>query len=67
MAWQKNKICLVSTTVNPTTGKKVIHRYLTRKSKGKNTNNANTKLTRKKYNPFTRKHELYTETKISWK
>lgn len=67
MAWQKNKICLLSTEVNPLTGKKITHRYLTRKSKGKNTNTANTKLARKKYNPTLRKHVLYTETKISWK
>ncbi len=67
MAWQKNKICLMSTEVDPKTGKKVIHRYLTRKSKGKNTNNSNNKLTRRKYNPILRKHVVYNESKISWK
>lgn len=67
MAWQKNKICLMSTEIDLKTGKKIIHRYLTRKSKGKNNNSANTKLARKKYNPVLRKHVLYTETKISWK
>jgi ribosomal protein L33 len=69
MAWQKNKICLMSTEVDPVSGKKVIHRYLTRKSKGKNKApaSASAKLTRRKYNPVLRKHVTYTETKIQWR
>lgn len=64
MAWQKNKILLVSTEVDPKTGKKVHHRYLTKKSKGKATNSGQpVKLKLKKYNPLLKKHVEYTETK----
>ena len=64
MAWQKNKILLTNTTTDPETGKKVFHRYVVRKSKGKGKpQDQNKKLVLKKYNPVTRKHEEYTETK----
>lgn len=66
MAWQKTKICLIS-TVTLEDGKKRVHRYMTTKSKGKGKPNSNSKLTLKKYNPISKKHELYTETKIKWK
>jgi ribosomal protein L33 len=66
MAWQKTKICLISTVVLPD-GQKKVHRYMTTKSKGKGKPNTNAKLILKKYNPITRKHETYTETKIKWK
>jgi ribosomal protein L33 len=68
MAWQKNKICLIATDTDPQTGKKVVYRYYTRKSKGKNKGNAATnKLIRKKYFPKLRKHLEFSETKIKWK
>ena len=69
MAWQKTKICILATEVNPETGKKIIHRYLTKKSKGKNKSQAqvSSKLVLKKYNPILRKHVEYTETRIKWK
>jgi ribosomal protein L33 len=67
MAWQKTKICLISTEVDPTTGKKIIHRYLTKKSKGKNKAGGDTKLTLKKYNPRLRRRVVYTQTKTQWK
>jgi ribosomal protein L33 len=60
--WNKNKVLLISTEVNPTTGKKTVHRYVITKSKGKGKPQQG-KITLKKYNPILRKHVLYTETK----
>ena len=62
MAWQKNKILLISVETD-SNGKKIIHRYLKHKSKGKGKNTSNTKLSLKKYNPILRKHTVYTESK----
>jgi ribosomal protein L33 len=64
MAWQKNKILLVSTEKDEA-GNKVTHRYVKNKSKGKGKpqSGAQKKLTLKKYNPVLRKHVTYTETK----
>ena len=59
--WQKNKILLISTEIDQS-GKKVIHRYVKNKSRGKGKPAAG-KLALKKYNPFLRKHVVYTETK----
>lgn len=65
MAWQKTKIYLVSTSTNAETGKKSVHRYAVKKSKGKGKNVGQpVKLVLKKFNPITRKHETYTETKF---
>ena len=65
MAWQKTKIYLVNTSTDAATGKKTVHRYAVKKSKGKGKNVGQpTKLVLKKYNPITRKHEQYTETKF---
>lgn len=66
MAWQKNKILLVSVetiTLEDGTSKKVYHRYVIRKSKGKG--KPGSKLALKKYNPhpLVRKHVLYKEVK----
>jgi ribosomal protein L33 len=65
MAWQKNKILLISveniTDENGKT-KKVYHRYLINKSKGKGKPNPG-KMSIKKYNPLLKKHVVYTETK----
>lgn len=68
MAWQKTKICLIATETNEI-GKKILHRYLTKKSKGKGKSQvqASAKLVLRKYNPVLRKHVTYTETKIKWK
>jgi ribosomal protein L33 len=64
MAWQKNKILLVSTEIDPESGKKVFHRYVVRKSKGKGKNVGQpVKLKLKKYNPALKRHVEYTETK----
>jgi len=61
---QKNKILLISTEVDPSTGRKVVHRYVVNKSLGKGKpNGGKGKLELKKYNPILRKHVLYTETK----
>lgn len=62
MAWQKNKILLISVETNAETQKKVIHRYVINKSKGKGKPQQG-KLSLKKYNPILRKHVTYTETK----
>jgi ribosomal protein L33 len=65
MAWQKNKILLISVetvTLPDGTQKKVTHRYVVRKSKGGATRNLG-KLQLKKYNPILRKHTIYTEAK----
>lgn len=70
MAWQKTKIALIGTETDETTGKKVIFRYLTKKSKGKNKGkaaNGNTKLTLRKYHPKLRRHVDFIETKVQWK
>jgi ribosomal protein L33 len=61
MAWQKNKILLISVDVDEN-GKKVIHRYVKSKSKGKGKPSTG-KLVIKKYNPLLRKHTTYTESK----
>jgi ribosomal protein L33 len=61
MAWQKTKILMISVDTDAN-GKKVIHRYVKRKSKGKG-KPAVGKLVLKKYNPILRKHVEYTESK----
>lgn len=61
MAWQKNKILLINVETNDD-GKKVIHRYVKSKSKGKG-KPALEKLSLKKYNPILRKHVVYNESK----
>jgi ribosomal protein L33 len=64
MAWQKNKILLVSieeVTQADGTSKKVYHRYVINKSKAKG--KPIQKLELKKYNPVLRKHVIYKETK----
>jgi ribosomal protein L33 len=66
MAWQKNKIFLVSTelvTLEDGTTKKVYHKYAVRKSKGKGKPTVK-KLEIKKYNPILRKHVVYKEAKF---
>ncbi len=63
MAWQKTKILLISVETDESTGKKVIHRYVVNKSKGKGKNQQSAKLAIKKYNPILRKHVVYTESK----
>lgn len=62
MAWQKNKILLISVENDEKTGKKVTHRYVVNKSKGKG-KPQQSKLSLKKYNPILRKHVVYTESK----
>jgi ribosomal protein L33 len=57
----KNKILLINVSTLPN-GKKVVHRYLKRKSKGTGKQTTG-KLTLKKYNPVLRKHVEYTESK----
>jgi ribosomal protein L33 len=64
MAWQKNKILLVSVeemTLADGTTKKVYHRYVVNKSKAKG--KPIKKLELKRYNPILRKHVIYKETK----
>lgn len=64
MAWQKNKILLVSVEeqVQPDgTSKKVYHRYVVNKSKAKG--KPIKKLELKRYNPILRRHVIYKETK----
>jgi ribosomal protein L33 len=58
---QRNKILLISVETDET-GKKVVHRYVKNKSRGKGKPAAG-KLSLKKYNPILRKHTVYTETK----
>lgn len=65
MAWQKNKILLISVeTITDKDGvaKKVYHRYLVNKSKGKGKPNPG-KMSIKKYNPVLKRHTVYNETK----
>ena len=62
MAWQKNKILLISVETDEKTGKKVVHRYVVNKSKGKGKPQQG-KLSIKKFNPILRKHVIYTESK----
>jgi len=62
MAWQKNKILLISVETDAD-GKKVVHRYVKNKSKGKTKTGTGAKLVLKKYNPLVRKHVEYTESK----
>lgn len=65
MAWQKNKILLVSTeeiTLPSGKTKKVFHRYVVKKSKGGSKTQV-AKLALKKYNPILRKHVIYKEVK----
>ncbi len=63
MAWQKNKILLVSTTTTPD-GKKVVYRYIKNKSKGGGKAKGSvSQLKLKKYNPKTNSHTLFVETK----
>ena len=61
MAWQKNKILMISVDID-SSGKKTIHRYVKNKSKAKG-KPATGKLILKKYNPILRKHTTYTESK----
>lgn len=63
MAWQKTKILLISVETDEETGKKVVHRYVKTKSKGKGKPTAGKKLKLRKYNPILRKHVEYTESK----
>ena len=65
MAWQKNKILLISVeemTLADGTVKKVYHRYVIKKSKG-DPSKQQAKLSLKKYNPILRKHVVYKEAK----
>lgn len=65
MAWQKNKILLISVEElkQPDgTTKKVYHRYVIKKSKG-DPSKQQSKLSLKKYNPILRKHVVYKEAK----
>jgi ribosomal protein L33, bacterial type len=63
MAWQKNKILLVSVTTD-SNGRKVVYRYLTNKSKGGGKAKGNlAPLKLKKYNPKTNSHTVFIETK----
>jgi len=57
----KNKILLVS-VVTTDDVRKVMHKYVKRKSKGKG-KPVNEKLKLRKYNPVLRKHTGYTESK----
>jgi ribosomal protein L33 len=61
MAWQKTKILMMSVETD-SDGKKVVHRYVKSKSKGKG-KPVSGKLVLKKYNPILRKHVVYTESK----
>jgi len=64
MAWQKNKILLISKETDDN-GKTVVHRYAKRKSKGTGKPQAaGNKLKLRKYNPVLRKHVEYTESKF---
>jgi ribosomal protein L33 len=58
---QKNKILLISVETD-SNGRKIVHRYIKNKSRGKGKPAAG-KLTLKKYNPTLRKHVTYTESK----
>jgi ribosomal protein L33 len=63
MAWQKNKILLISTTTDQN-GKKTVHRYIKNKSKGGNKAKGSIPpLKLKKYNPKTNSHTEYVESK----
>ncbi len=62
MAAQKNKIWLLS-TVTLDNGKKAVYRYATTKSSGKS-KGTNVRIKLRKYNPLTRKHEVFEETKF---
>jgi ribosomal protein L33 len=64
MAWQKNKILLVSIEdmiLQDGTTKKIYHRYVVNKSKAKG--KPIKKLELRRYNPILRKHVIYKETK----
>jgi ribosomal protein L33 len=66
MAAQKTKIWLLS-TVTLDSGKKAIYKYATTKSSGKGKaiqGGANQRLKLKKYNPLTKKHEVFEESKF---
>lgn len=58
---QKNKILLINVATDAN-GRKVVHRYIKNKSRGKGKPAAG-KLVLKKYNPVLRKHVEYTESK----
>ena len=62
MAWQKNKILLIS-VVTDEDGKKHVSRYETNKSKGKGKPNQG-KLEVMKFHKGLRKHTLHKETKF---
>lgn len=67
MAWQKNKVILLSVEeLKQADGtiKKVVHRYIVRKSKGK-PGREQKKLELKKYNPILKKHTTYKQVKYS--
>ena len=53
---------LESTGINPKTGKKTGHYYVT--TKNPKSQNTTEKLTRNAYDPVTMKHEKYVEKKI---
>ncbi len=61
MAWQKNKILLVSVETDEN-GKKLVSRYVINKSKGKGKPGTK-KLQLKKFHKGVRKHTIHTETK----
>jgi ribosomal protein L33 len=63
MAWQKNKILMVSTVVDKN-GKKVTHRYIMNKSKGGNkAKGTMPPLVLRKFNPRVNAYTEYKETK----
>jgi ribosomal protein L33 len=62
MAWQKNKVLLMS-VVTDENGKKHVSRYETQKSKGKGKPNQG-KMELMKMHKILRKHTLHKETKF---
>ena len=66
MAAQKTKIWLLNTVSLPS-GKKAVYKYATTKSSGKGKavqGGGNNRLKLRKYNPLTKKHETFEETKF---
>lgn len=61
MAWQKNKVLLIS-VVTDDEGNKLVSRYVVNKSKGKGKPNQG-KLEIMKFHKGVRKHTLHKETK----
>ena len=64
MAWQKTKTIYEYRGVDKN-GKKIVHRYYKRKSKGGGKNNTEkpSKHKIKKYCPYTNKQEIYVQLK----